>query len=65
MAHTDRDTTVVTTGSSGSGAGWFIAGILLAVLVGGVYAYSNGMIGGGTEELNISVELPAAEGAAE
>ena len=37
---TDDRTTVVETGSRGSGAGWFIAAILVVALVAGVYFFS-------------------------
>jgi len=54
MARTDKDTTVIHSG--GNGAGWLIVGVVLAVLVGGLFWYYNG--GSNTNDLNIKVELP-------
>lgn len=56
MAHTERDTTGITAGIYDSGAGWFLAGMLIAIIFGGAYAYSTGMIGGGGDDLAITSE---------
>ncbi len=54
-----RETTVVTNGGGG-GASWLLIGILLVLVVGGLYAFSTGMIGGGESgSIDVDVELPA------
>ena len=55
---TDKETVVVS-GSNGSGAGWFIAGIaIVALLVAGFLAYNGYFTGGDTA--TIELNLPDA-----
>ncbi|MBB5720516.1 hypothetical protein FHS72_000120 [Loktanella ponticola] len=67
MADRDRDTRDTTvihtdTGRSSGGGGWFIAGLLVAVLLLGFFAINSGMFSsGGGETLDVNVELPEVE----
>ncbi|MEJ6396762.1 hypothetical protein [Yoonia sp. 208BN28-4] len=64
--NTTRETTVVHTNGGGGGASWLLIGILLVIVIGGIYAFSTGMIGGGEgATIDVDVSLPAAEGASE
>lgn len=52
-----NDTPVVHTGSS-SGAGWFVAVVVvLAVAAGGFYMYQSGALSGG-KDVNVEIKLP-------
>ncbi|MGE0230925.1 MAG: hypothetical protein AB7O39_13075 [Flavobacteriaceae bacterium] len=44
--------------SSGSGAGWFVAGILVVALIGGAVLFANGYFDGGGKSLTINVDPP-------
>jgi len=67
MADRDRDTRDTTvihtdTGRSSGGGGWFIAGLLVAVLLLGFYALNGGMFSGdGGETIDVDVALPEVE----
>ena len=55
----DREPTVINTGSSGSG-GWAVAVILLIVLFGlGLYLFGGGLLSEG--DVNVDVSLPKVE----
>ena len=57
----DREPTVITTGSSGSG-GWAVAVILLIVLFGlGLYLFGGGLFSEGARDVNVDVSLPKVE----
>lgn len=52
----ERETRVVYT--SGTGAGWFVAILLLIVIaVGGFYLYNSGAFTGGND-VNVSIDVP-------
>ena len=53
---TDKETTVVTTG--GSGASWFVIGILVVVVGIGAYLFLGGNAPGGGKDIDVSIELP-------
>ncbi|MBD8890562.1 hypothetical protein [Roseibium litorale] len=53
MAYQDRNT-YVTPPRGGSSAGWFIAGILVAAMIGGGVLYYNGYF---HQEKEVSIEL--------
>ncbi len=61
---TDRETTVVTTGNGGSGAGWFIAGILLVAVVLGAVFLMDWDGGGSAGGDSVNIEMSAPEGTA-
>lgn len=46
----------VTTNSGG--AGWFVALLLLAVILVGGYMFRDTIFGDGTKDVNISIEVP-------
>ncbi len=57
MPNDNGGPTIIQTGGGGSGAGWFVAVlVLIAVLVGG-YFFMNGKFNGG-KDINVKVELP-------
>lgn len=60
MTDKEHDTTVVHT-TGGGGAGWFIAGLLIAVLAIGALAYFNGWLPGAERSVDIELQLPEAE----
>ncbi|MFN3227307.1 MAG: hypothetical protein ACE360_13785 [Hyphomicrobiales bacterium] len=41
-------------------AGWFVAGILVVVLVGAAVAYTNGWLPGSEPDVQIEVDLPGS-----
>jgi len=52
----ERETKVIYT--NGTGAGWFVAILLLIVLaVGGFYLYNSGALTGGND-VNVSIDVP-------
>mgnify|MGYP000277155296 CR=1 FL=1 len=56
MTTQDRETKVVYT--NGTGAGWFVAMLLLIVLaVGGFYLYNSGAFTGGND-VNVTIDVP-------
>ncbi|MCF6371337.1 hypothetical protein [Rhizobium halophilum] len=58
---TDREPTVINTGSSDSG-GWAVAVILLIVLFGlGLYLFGGGLFGDGSRDVDVDVSLPKVE----
>jgi len=57
MATRDSGTTVV---KSGSGAGWFVAILLVVVLAGAALAYTNGWLPGSEPEVQIEIDLPGS-----
>ncbi len=60
MANREHETVVV---GNKSGAGWFVAILLLLVLAaGGAYLYSTGALDG-QKDINVNIELPKVPGA--
>ncbi len=56
---TDKDITVIKSGSGG--AGWFLVGALLVIVaIGGYVVYGGGLSGGDTD-ISIDFNLPAAK----
>ncbi|MCI5074995.1 hypothetical protein [Oricola sp.] len=56
MTTQDRETKIVYT--NGTGAGWFIALVLLIVLaVGGLYLYNSGALSGGND-VEVTIDVP-------
>lgn len=56
--HEREKDVIVTNGSSGGGAGWFIAGIvLLAVIIAGFY-FSDEIFDTRSDNVNVSVDVP-------
>ncbi len=54
----DRETVVVS-GNGGSGAGWFLAGIIVLALVVVGFLYFNGTFsGGGGDSVELTIEAP-------
>ncbi|CAD7028615.1 hypothetical protein REJC140_02652 [Pseudorhizobium endolithicum] len=59
----DRDPTIINTGSNGSG-GWALAVILLVAVIGlGLYLFGGGLFG--DQEVDVDVSLPRAEAPAD
>jgi hypothetical protein len=56
MTTQDRETKIIY--SNGSGAGWFIAILLLIVIaVGGLYLYNNGAFAR-SNDVNVTIDVP-------
>ncbi len=56
MAKDEKDTTVISTGSSG--ASWFLIGALLVIVAGGLYFFLGGDLNG-SKDVNIKLEVPS------
>lgn len=56
---TDKDITVIKSGSDG--AGWFLVGALLVIVAIGGYVVYGGGLSGGDADISIDLNLPAAK----
>lgn len=50
---------IVSNGSGG--AGWFVAVVLVAVILVGGYVFRDTILGNGSDDVNITVDVPGTE----